>query len=821
MKRSRQINKSIHIRIFSVVIVAAVVINASGIAAGAWFLTRNMTTSIEDHMLVAVDIADQFVSTELELLKYRAAEAAKDIRYLYDAGERDGVLERVCANFPRYIGLAVFDESSLLESWANFTVPPDLINEPFMRAAVNGRQGVSTTMYCLDNTLVMYVSATISSGLYLAAILPGHHFSDLVSQFKFWETGHLFIDDEEGNIISNYRNEWVLERINFIEVSKIDKSYEGMAGILIRGLSGERGAGRFSIDGIERICAFRPVSSPTENWLLGVIAPLPESPLKNIPRSIFLMGVIMLTLSAAAAIIAAIFLKRPYEDAYNLRRDAELASIAKSTFLANMSHEIRTPMNSIMGFSELALDGETAPKTRDYLGKIITNAEWLLQIINDILDISKVESGKMELEKIPFDLHSLFSSCRTLILPKASEKGIILHFYTEPSISKKPLGDPTRLRQVLINLLSNAVKFTNSGMIKLQAVVNEVTEKTITIHFEIKDSGIGMSHEQMEKIFEPFTQAESGTTRKYGGTGLGLTISKNIVELMGGKLVVESVQGIGTKFSFDLTFETIEVPAHELSEHKHVLNEIDKPLFDGEILLCEDNGMNQEVRSDHLKRVGLKTTIAENGKVGVEMVADRAENGKKQFDLIFMDIHMPVMDGIEASKKIIELNQNVPIVAMTANVMSSDWDIYKQSGMTDCVGKPFTSQELWRCLLKYIKPVSGGGQKDTDIKKTDYFGSNIKDLHLDAFMESNKNIFAEITEALEKDDIKLAHRLVHNLKSNAAIIEQYDLQKAAADIELRLKEGNDTVTPGQLAALETKLNIVLDKIKLLLESNAD
>jgi len=814
-------NKSMHFRIFSVIIAIVVIINASALAAGAWFLTHNMNISIEDHMLVAVDIADQFVSTEIELLKYRAAEAAKDIRHLYEAGESEGVLKRVCANFPRYIGLAVFSENSLLDYYGSAAIPGNLYNESFMRAAINGGQGISTTMYCANNELVMYVSAKISDGLFLAAVLPGQHFSDLVSQFTFWESGHLFIDDEEGTIISNIRTDWVMQRSNFIQMAKTDSSYQEAANAITRGLSGERGIGRFKIGGVSRICAFRPISSPAENWLLGIIAPLPESPLKNIPSSVFLMGMITLALSAAAAVIAAIFLKRPYEESYNLRRDAEIASITKSTFLANMSHEIRTPMNSIMGFSELALDGESAPRTRDYLGKIITNAEWLLQIINDILDISKVESGKMELEKIPFDLHSLFSSCRALILPKASEKGIILHFYAEPSLARKPLGDPTRLRQVLINLLSNAVKFTKSGMIKLQSIVSEASEKTISIHFEIKDTGIGMTPEQIEKIFEPFAQAETGTTRKYGGTGLGLTISKNIIELMGGKLTVESMPGIGTKFTFDLTFETIEISAEEMSGHKHVLNEIEKPQFKGEILLCEDNAMNQQVISDHLERVGLKTIVAENGKIGVEMLQERAGSGKKQFDLIFMDIHMPVMDGLEASQKILELNLGVPIVAMTANVMSSDWEIYKKSGMNDCVGKPFTSQELWRCLLKYIKPVSGGGHKNSDVKKTNAFNFNVKRSHLEAFMESNKNIFEEILKALETNNIKLAHRLVHNLKGNSGIIEQTDLQKAAENVETRLKDGTNMVTPGLLAVLETELNAVLERIAPFLESNID
>jgi signal transduction histidine kinase len=206
-----------------------------------------------------------------------------------------------------------------------------------------------------------------------------------------------------------------------------------------------------------------------------------------------------------------------HDMALNLKNAAEKAKAAnrsKSAFLANMSHEIRTPMNSIIGFSELAQDDDISLKTRDYLIKIQKNSEWLLQIINDILDISKIESGKMELESIPFDLHEAFAACRTVIMPKAIEKGLAMHFYAEPSVGKRLYGDPTRLRQVLVNLLSNAVKFTNSGMIKMLAAITNVDADRVTMYFEVKDSGIGMTPEQMGRIFDQFTQGESGTTRK-------------------------------------------------------------------------------------------------------------------------------------------------------------------------------------------------------------------------------------------------------------------------------------------------------------------
>ncbi|MCL2265794.1 MAG: ATP-binding protein [Treponema sp.] len=386
--------------------------------------------------------------------------------------------------------------------------------------------------------------------------------------------------------------------------------------------------------------------------------------------------------------------------------NAQAANRAKTAFLANMSHEIRTPMNSILGFSELALDDKIPERTTEYLGNIKMNTEWLLQIINDILDISKIESGKMELEKIPFNMHELFASCRMFVMPKAVEKGLAIYFYAEPSIGKMPLGDPTRLRQILVNLLSNAIKFTNTGMIKVHAAITAESPKSITMHFEVKDSGIGMSDEQIKKVFDPFTQAETGTTRQYGGTGLGLPITKNIVEMMGGILSVESVLGVGSKFSFDLVFDTIDIVEEKKTEVKSSRKNIKKPSLKGEILLCEDNAMNQMVLCEHLSRVGIETIIAENGKIGVDLVKERLEKGEKLFDLIFMDMHMPVMDGIEASLEILKLNAGIPMVAMTANIMSDDLEIYKSCGMDDCLGKPFTSQELWHCLLKYFTPVA-------------------------------------------------------------------------------------------------------------------
>jgi len=498
----------------------------------------------------------------------------------------------------------------------------------------------------------------------------------------------LLLDSQQRFIVHPNKN---LIGAHFWDINEGHGGYSELSGLLLTGE--DVYAFRFtSYSNIDSVAFFTQLNN---GWFLGIV----------LPRDAYFFDIrTMQIIMIAVGLVLAVLLCCVLAYMHIRVNISDEASKVKSSFLATMSHEIRTPMNSIMGFTELALDDETSPKTRDYLTKIQTNSEWLLQIINDILDISKIESGKMELEKIPFDMHELFSSCRALVMPKAVEKGILLHFYAEPSVGKKPLGDPTRLRQVFVNLISNAIKFTNVGMVKVQSEITKTADNSATMSFVIKDSGIGMTPEQIERVFDSFTQAESGTMRKYGGTGLGLAISRTIVEMMGGQLIVESSPGVGSKFSFELTFETIDYTEEELEKKKSYLSDISKPSLEGEVLVCEDNEMNQFVIVEHLARVGLKAVVAENGRIGVDIVKDRIRKGERLFDLIFMDIHMPVMDGFEAADEINKLNINIPMVAMTANVMNEDMDVYKLSGIPDCVGKPFTSQELWRCLLKYFTP---------------------------------------------------------------------------------------------------------------------
>ncbi|MCL2052336.1 MAG: transporter substrate-binding domain-containing protein [Lachnospiraceae bacterium] len=492
---------------------------------------------------------------------------------------------------------------------------------------------------------------------------------------------------------------------------------------------------------------------------------------------------------------------------------ALLASHAKSAFLANMSHEIRTPMNSIMGFAELALNLNATPKVSGYLAKIIESTKLLLRIINDILDISKIESGKMELENVPFDLQEVISRCQSVIQPNAHSKSLELKFYAERVRGKKMLGDPVRLYQVLLNLLSNAVKFTDSGYVKLSAAVVGDSFKepgeTVAIYFEVQDSGIGMSGEQLKKVLAPFVQADSSTTRNYGGTGLGLAISKNIIELMGGKLAIESLPGSGSIFSFTINFATID-DAFDSPSLK--LETIERPHFEGTILVCDDNILNQHVIHDNLVNLGLKTVLADNGKIGVDLVRERQNSGEEPFDLIMMDMFMPIMDGIEAASKIIALGVNTPIIAVTSNVMTSEIEKYKQCGMPDYLGKPFTAQELWHILLKYLTPIADNGEAGP--KAIDE--EELKQKLLLDFVKANSDKITELEEAISASNFKVAHRLAHSLKGNAAQIGRNELAILCGQAE-KCFEHNEFPPPETIDLLKEKLNFVLEELRPLLD----
>ena len=372
------------------------------------------------------------------------------------------------------------------------------------------------------------------------------------------------------------------------------------------------------------------------------------------------------------------------------KEKAKNSERAKHQFLANMSHEIRTPMNAIKGMTDILIRRNPKEDQKEYLNGIKQSSDSLLVIINDILDISKIEAGKVELEQEPFSIQELVNNVHTIMQFKAEEKGLGL-LKDIPADNLTVQGDATRLRQILLNLIGNAIKFTEKGLVTTSVKPEPAGDK-INVHFTVSDTGIGVDQDRMEKIFQSFEQAYSDTSRKFGGTGLGLSISKKLVALHGGNIWVESEKGKGSQFHFIIPYDVAETTV-ETTQTEDAYANIAAELKGIRILLVEDNLFNAVVAQEELEDAieGVQVEVAENGLIAVEKLKSAI------FDVILMDVQMPVMNGFEATHGIRNLEgekANTPIIAMTANVLKEEVDLCYEVGMNDFIGKPFDTKEL-------------------------------------------------------------------------------------------------------------------------------
>ncbi len=470
------------------------------------------------------------------------------------------------------------------------------------------------------------------------------------------------------------------------------------------------------------------------------------------------------------------------EELIKARKNAEHTAELKSQFLANMSHEIRTPLNGIVGIIKLLERTPLNEKQQSYLRAVSTSSDQLMGIINDILDLSKIESGKLEVNKVEFNFNELVRSLIDVMEIKAGMKGLKLSYHIDEELPEVLMGDPVSLNQILYNLLGNSLKFTQEGQITLKVLLRKECNNDKCTHVEliVSDTGVGMKKEVQEKIFEAFTQAESSTTRQFGGTGLGLTIVKKLIDLQNGSIFVESEENEGTNFHVHLCFDNCKVR----STHEKLNQVLDfSELANKHILVVEDNFVNQLVTKDLLEDLGSLVTIAENGLVALEKL------NESRFDLILMDMQMPVMDGFETMKRIRldPLYSCVPILALTANVVKSEIEKCINSGASGYLSKPFVPEDLFSRIKNLLEEeASTIRSKTINMDTLSSYTNGKESLTMSTLQELNKVFLAEMKDVellMAEEDYRNVRSKMHKLKPNFQMIGLNGLHDLARQAE--------------------------------------
>jgi signal transduction histidine kinase/CheY-like chemotaxis protein len=673
--------------------------------------------TIESDMTVVSQIAVKLVASNLRLLKTEADMVAAAIlaASVSDAGGSEetarlpGVLQDQM-RIHHYLSLAIINSRGLVASTGVCIPGEDFIRSSLVRRAAIGERVISSTELTWEGRLVIRICVPMGSRV-LVATLPGTILSDMIDEFRIWASGNIFMLDGTGVVIANFRPHLVQKRYNYIEMGQTDPTVRAMGEFYRLMIRGNVGTGIYQYEGASRICAYTPVGG-SDGWTLGAAAPIDESPITQIQSILLLSAGIFLGLGILTALFAANIIAKPFKKIEEqnhkleeLKVTAENASQAKSDFLSNMSHEMRTPMNAVIGMTAIAKSSSDIERKNYCLNKIEEASTHLLGVINDILDMSKIEANKFELSSTHFIFEKMLQKVANVINFRVDEKKQNFTVHIDKDIPRMFNGDDQRLAQVIANLLSNAVKFTpEQGAIHLDTKLLGEEDGLCSIQIDVTDSGIGISEEQRARLFTSFSQADSGIARRFGGTGLGLAISKRIMEMMGGRIWVESEPGKGSTFSVIAKLERVE------GDQQGGRLEPGRNWKNIRILMVDDDPLIREYFSEIAEQYDLAYDTAADGEKACALIAE-----KGPYNIYFVDWKMPGMNGIELSRRIKETGagreqKSQPDKSVVIMISAAEWsdieDDAKQAGVSKFLPKPFFPSSM----VDYINECIGTEQ---------------------------------------------------------------------------------------------------------------
>ncbi|GHV35326.1 hypothetical protein FACS1894187_07800 [Synergistales bacterium] len=713
------VSKKNAVRMHAALVVVAACLAGSIFAAGVgiYFSTREITNTVADSLTLFVNISSGMLISTIEKIQ-------QDTEYVAGMAERahaSGGLEKLISMLegeidqgPSFISLGVaFPDGVVISKEKQGLAYAALSAEEYRTYLENTPpEGVrvvgSAATGSGERLLRCYFR--LSCGAVFVAALPGDYFPQILSKSNYdtYNGGRAFVLDGQGNVIAGSRsgNESLLG-FNLTNVPG------GLGGIVKRALFGEEANSAVAqyddkiVNAGRIICAYAPILHQNGRWAFFATVPVSSTTIPKMRGLFIIAGLIFLAFGVIASVFLSAMQVKPYQelDSQNallaeLKAKAESAGRAKGDFLSSMSHEIRTPLNAVIGMTAIAKSAKDENRRYECLTKIEEASRHLMGVINDILDMSKIEADKLELDGTDFSFGDMITRVSDIIAFRVEEKHQNYSIDIDAALPPFINADEQRLAQVITNLLTNAVKFTpQNGDIRLTARLIEASQGGAEIEVSVNDSGIGISVEQQAKLFASFQQADSSTSRKYGGTGLGLAISKRIVEMMNGRIWVESEPGRGARFSFRVRVRVAEAP--ESDADARPVNE--KNTFEGKcVLLAEDIEINREIVRSLLEPTAVQIVDAVDGLDAVGKFA--AEPAK--YDVIFMDVQMPGLDGYDATRQIRALGtdkaKSVPIIAMTANVFREDIDKCLAAGMNAHIGKPIDIEQVIEKLRFYL-----------------------------------------------------------------------------------------------------------------------